>query len=210
MQLDFLRDNNSDKLIFLALGWGADPSVVEHLTENLSQDYDIACTYDYKTIERVNLPSRYTQVYLIAWSFAVWAAEQMFSPEQTFTRALAFAGSPYPVSEQYGIAPKRLRISIAGFKKQGIEKFDMAVYEKKMNLRRNQEDRIEELEALEAQAIKPYTPHIKWDKAYISERDTIFPCENLQSFWAIDTKILPLPHFPFGDYKLIEQELGIR
>jgi hypothetical protein len=52
-----------------------------------------------------------------------------------------------------------------------------------------------------------YEPRIAWDKAIVGSGDTIFPPENQLRFWTERAELLPLPHFPFGDGKIIEREI---
>ncbi|MFI3330585.1 MAG: DUF452 family protein [Rikenellaceae bacterium] len=212
MQVDFLRNNHSENLIIFALGWGTDSSVISHLISQIPDCYDVMCTYDYKSIEKIDhLCNAYSRVYLLAWSFGVWASEKMFENKKLITKAVAFCASPLPVNDEFGIAPKRLRITIKGFKSQGAATFDKSVYQDQImfNTKREIGEKIEELEILASSASLSYTPEIEWDRAIIGERDTIFPAKNLLAYWGIRAKVLPLPHYPFKDYKLIAHALGI-
>lgn len=221
MQINFLRQAQSENLVFFALGWGCDSSVIQELATLIPENYDIVCTYNYAddnfekdSIKQITKP--YKQVYLCAWSFGVWASEQMFQQDFTFKKALALCASPFPVDANYGIDPKRLSITIKGFKSKGTELFDKAVYAKyltsiaNLNASRSLESKIAELEALAQMSAHSYSPNIQWDKAIIGSEDVIFPAKNLETFWGIRSIVVPLPHFPFGEYELILSELDIQ
>lgn len=212
MRVHFLRKNSQQSLIIFALGWGTDHSVLAHLTAQIPDYYDIVCIYDYKTIENIDyLTTPYKQTLLAAWSFGVWASEVMFSSQVTFLRAVAFCASPVPLSDELGIGAKRLEVTIRGFKKHGVESFNSMVYanEIELNISRETDEMIEELATLVTNATKHTDTHIKWDKAIIGEKDSIFPLKNMLTYWSSRSIILPLPHYPFGDYKLIAEHLGI-
>lgn len=220
MQIHFIRQENHKSLVFFSLGWGCDHSVLTNLIDHIPPNHDIICTYNYQDAnfeqdQIAEILQQYDSVSLCAWSFGVWVAEQIFTPNFTFIKALALCASPHPASTSYGIDPKRLNITIKGFKTKGTKAFDQAVYGKyldqidNLNSSRTLESKIEELENLERLSSQAYTPHIQWDKALIASSDLIFPLKNLQAYWGIQSIVVPLPHYPFGDYKLILAELGL-
>lgn len=240
MQNHWLRHSGNDRVIVFVLGWSCDHGCVEHIADSIPNDYDIACTYDYRNADSlsdqqtgsapqidnqsktdnetqcfVEQISAYRHRYLVAWSFGVWAAEQLFTG-MTFDRAVAFCGSPHPVSSEFGIEPKRLLITIKGLAKYGSEEFNRRTYGtfyEQIQSRltpRDAESNVEELATLNRASSAPYTPTIDWNRAIIGRDDVIFPTENLLRYWGIRAQVLPLPHYPFENAQLIIEELDIR
>lgn len=205
------RDGN-DRLIVFALGWAADHNIIAHIRPT---GYDILAIYDYRSIEPVGMElNHYSTKYLFAWSFGVWAAEQFFA-HTDFTRAVAFNGTPFPVSNTLGIAPRRLDATIRGLRTGGMETFEKRAYGPSYEILakhlspRTLKENIEELEILRELSMKPYTPRIGWDCAVIGSDDVIFPPENMQNYWSSRAEILPLPHYPFADAGIILREIEI-
>lgn len=198
-------------MLVIVLGWAADHRVVEHIAPS---GYDVLCIYDFREIEPLDaaLLEPYRTKTLFAWSFGVWAAEQIFSGVK-FDGAVAFNGTPYPVHEQYGIEPRRFLLTLRSIKAQGSEKFNRRTYGQYYDRfapvlsPRGIAADTEELERLSKFSAAPYTPAIEWDKAVVGERDEIFPPENMSRFWQSLAVSLPLPHYPFGDLELIKGEL---
>lgn len=208
MEKYWITRAGNDRLIVFVLGWAADHSVVAHIRP---AGYDILAIYDYCEMEPVEL-ERYSEKYLFAWSFGVWAAEQLFA-HADFTRAVAFNGTPFPVSDTYGIAPRRLDATIRGLSAGGMEAFERRAYGvsyEALKSPRTLEENIEELETLKELSIKPYRPAIRWDKAVIGTEDVIFPPENMQNYWSVSAEVLPLPHYPFADAEIILREIENR
>lgn len=204
-------------MVIFVLGWGCDHNCIGHLFEQIPSEYDVLCIYDLRQVESVEDMSSYKHRYLFAWSFGVWAAEQIFADSATtFTRAIALCGSPYPVSEEYGIAPKIMEITIKGIERAGIEQFNRRTYGEYYNTIRERlvgrplGELVDELRILYQRSQEPYTPKIAWDKCIVGSNDVIFQSEKLLNYWAIRAEILPLPHYPFESVNLILQELDIR
>lgn len=217
MQNYWLRASNAENVIVFVLGWGCDHAVVEHLATSLPDSCDILCIYDYRVMGQAPDLNKYERKYLFAWSFGVWVAEQIFAGNETcFTRAIAFCGSPYPVDERYGIAPKRLQITIKGFARVGTDEFNKRTYgvfydriASQLNCRDLQSN-VDELIALYHASLQSYTAKLIWDRAIIGSEDVIFSCENLKHYWGIRGEVLPLQHYPFEDANLILRELDFR
>lgn len=220
MQLHFTQRTGSDKLIVFALGWAADHKIIEHIRP---EGFDVACLYDYDTPETLRgsvteeiSAQHYPERHLFAWSFGVWAAEQLFHSEE-FTRAVALNGTPLPVHDLYGIQQRRMAVTIRGLEAGGTDAFNRRAYGdsyeplKEALSPRLLEANIAELRALDNAAQKPYTPGIRWDKAVVGEHDAIFPPENMMRYWRetteIETEILPLPHYPFANGRIVTDEL---
>lgn len=211
MQSCWLRREKNDRLLVFVLGWTADWRVVN---ENLPRGYDVLALYDFRTIEPVVI-SRYSDVYLFAWSFGVRVAEELFR-DFLLTRAVALNGTPRPVNECFGIAPRRMAATLRGLASGGMEAFERRAYGEYYEplqdvlSPRELEDNILELNKLCELAEIPYEPSIIWDKAIVGVHDQIFTPENQLAYWGSRAELLPLPHYPFGDSELIYREIGYR
>lgn len=220
MQQHFIVRTGNPRLVIFALGWGADHHLVEHI---IPDGYDVVCLYDYRNAgaladikpEGIS-PADYSERYLFAWSFGVWAAEQIFAGE-TFTRAIAFNGTPFPVDENYGIEPRRMAVTIRGLASGGTDAFARRAYGgsyerlEPVLFTRSIDHNIAELRSLDGASRQVYTPTLKWDKAIVGDSDLIFPPANMQRYWLekaeIKTEILPLPHYPFENAEVVTNEL---
>lgn len=189
MQHSWITRGTSDRLRVVALGWAADPTMVEPL-----DGFDTLCIYDYRDIEPLRI-EQYAEVHLVAWSYGVWAAEQVFR-EQEFTTAVAINGTPYPLSEEYGIPPKIFAMTVA---KINIKKFIQRMCSgmpETIVLKRDQAECIAELQALADHFKREYTPTIKWTKAVIGLKDLIYPPAAQQRYWhEIACELRDEPHY---------------
>ena len=175
MERRWLERGGNDKLLVLVLGWAADWRVVEHLAY---EGYDVVAIYDYRAMNDAEREEHladlalesYKRVDLVAWSFGVWVAEQLFGGEK-FASATAYNGTPFPVHKEYGIEPRRMAVTIRGLKSGGMELFSKRTYGKHYDefedrlQPRSVEDNVEELVALQERSTKPYEPTIEWSGA---------------------------------------------
>lgn len=201
------RAARGKKLVIFALGWGSNPAVVEHI---MPSGFDKWVLYDYRTVETVPQAelAGYDNIWLFAWSFGVWAAEQIFTHIE-FRRAVALCGSPFPVNDNYGIPVRAFEVTLKGIAGGGDEKFNLRTYgEYYENMReaiaeRPWPERLEELETLYRESSNVYEPSLKWTDAVIGSRDVIFPEHNLRNHWGAEAMVVDAPHYPFGNEKLI-------
>lgn len=185
-------------LTIFVLGWAADWRVLG----GLPADGDVVALYDFREIGEWRVPSGYTYIYMYAWSFGVLAAEKIFTQGHKFTRAVALNGTPKPVDERFGIAPRRMAATLRGLAAGGMEAFERRAYAEHYDrLRgvlspRGLDANIQELNALCA---LDATPHIAWDAAVVGTRDEIFTAENQLAYWGALAQEVDAPHYPFGE-----------
>lgn len=211
MQKYWLTKEGNPSVIVFALGWAADHHSVKHIRP---QGYDILCLYDYRTIEPVEdgLLAGYDKKYLFAWSFGVWASEQIFQSIR-FIKAIALCGTPYPVHDRYGIPEKIMAITIKGMMHSGIDEFNRRTYGEfydrmlQFPETRTLDEKYDELQTLARMSVKPYSPSIEWDKAVIAARDVIFPRKNTENYWQDKGVEADFPHYPFGDPEIVAKNL---
>lgn len=187
----------------LALGWAADESMV---TTALTGDCDVMCVYDYRNIEPLTPPDSecYKSIELTAWSYGVWAAEQIF-PHWNFQQAIAINGTPKPVDELYGISRRMFDMTVNGLEKAGLQKFTLRMCNnttERVQISRDTDECIEELRTLGDHFKMGYNPTLKWSRAVVGGHDLIFPPQTQMRYWSetaveIDYRE-EMPHFPFG------------
>jgi len=213
MQKYWLNREGNERLLLFVLGWASDHHAAEHIRP---AGYDILCTYDYRDIEPLTETAPYKEVALFAWSFGVWAAEHIFSQaasRENITKAIALCGTPYPVSDRYGIPLKSLIVTLEGMRRAGTDRFNKRTYGGYYETirpyldDRSTEEKIEELAFLIEAAQKEYSPEINWDKAIIGSQDVIFPMANVKAYWDEKGKILDIPHYPFADPAIVTDNL---
>lgn len=242
MEVHWLKRNGALRLAVFVLGWAADHRVVEHIAlpatdvvclydwrdvdalrgepfeakESRGEPEMVCDTDTQHALHALNALresiAAYEERYLFAWSFGVWAAEQLFAGV-VFTRAVAFNGTPHPVDERFGIEPRRMDVTIRGIEKGGMEPFNRraygAEYERLAGVLspRPLADNVAELRMLRDLSVQPYAPVIQWDRAVVGAQDEIFPPHNMQNYWGSRAESLPLPHYPFADGQIILGEL---
>ena len=215
MEQHWLIRNGNTRLLVVALGWGADPRAIGHLTPD---GYDVLCLYDYRTVEPVPAQTlaRYPQRTLMAWSFGVRVAEAIFA-RGTFGAAVALCGTPRPVDDALGIPVRAFEATLRGLSAAGDLKFNRRTYGESYEAllgpgqaeQRPLGTRIAELESLYRLAQTPYTPALDWTRAVAGGRDLIFPPANQLRYWGDRAELIAdMPHYPFADRDLILRYLG--
>ena len=211
MQSYWLNKEGNEDIVIFVLGWATDHRLVEHIG---LPGYDVLCLYDYSAADFDGKISpdyftaeQYRRRYLFAWSFGVLVADKLLG-EYEFTRAVALNGTPAPVSDLYGIEPRRLAITIRGLANGGMEAFNKKAYgdlyeELSLVLSPRPLGRnIEELTVLQKVSLEAYMPCLQWSRAIIGSSDVRFSPVNMERYWSsqakIPVEILPSPHYPFA------------
>lgn len=203
MQTHWIKREGEDELLLFVLGWGADPHAVEHIRPD---GYDSLAVFDYRVREPLSssLNSEYGRIHLFAWSFGVWAAEQI-ATELDLYQAVALNGTPLPINDRYGIPERAFSVTLRGIPRSGCEGFNLRAYGDSFRRlapyldERPFEERCEELAVLGESARKPYRSAIRWSAAVIGTRDEIFPPRNMAAYWQQTGRCEDLPHYPFAD-----------
>lgn len=126
MQTHWIKREGEDELLLFVLGWGADPHAVEHIRPD---GYDSLAVFDYRVREPLSssLNSEYGRIHLFAWSFGVWAAEQI-ATELDLYQAVALNGTPLPINDRYGIPERAFSVTLRGIPRSGCEGFNLRAY----------------------------------------------------------------------------------
>lgn len=213
MKQDWLIQNTGNRrLILFMLGWGATPNAVHQLS--FPAGYDVLCCYDHRQLSPLKAEdfSHYERIYLFAWSFGVWVAEQSCQ-ELPLYRAVAINGTPYPASPQYGLRLKVLLRTIKSVAAMGGNPFkDESCPERYAPAgpfaEPSAHQQVEELEFLAnaCQAI-PEQPHLPWHRAWIATMDEIFPPDRMRAWWGETGQDFESYHFPFYAAQIVLGEL---
>lgn len=213
----FTVNEGNRRLILIFAGWGMDEKPFMRLR---LPGHDIAVVWDYRDMTFcADRYSGYTDIYLFAWSFGVYAAARVLAAGLLQpTVKIAVNGSTEPVSDLNGIPEAIFSGTLDNLNTRTLDKFyrrmcsDSRQAADFMAARpvRDIEELRDELRAIAREAA--YTGAIQadgWDRAVISEDDRIFPAENLKRAWSRLPRVRVIAggaHLP--DWQtLIEQEL---
>ncbi len=215
MQQIWLRQEGNRDLILYMLGWAATPNAVCHIN---TPGYDVLVCCDHRSIAPLN-PAElagYRRIYLFAWSFGVWVAEQCCR-ELPLYRAVALNGTPYPVDERYGMRLRAVQRSMRTLAKLGGEnpfndgsQGGIRYMPAGPFPERSIEEKIEELDLLAAWSRDNSAPHLHWDAAYIGDKDEIIPPDRMRAWWhsvGLGTEFESY-HYPFANPDIVCKHLG--
>ena len=185
-----IKKSGHRHLILFMLGWGATPNAVHQLP--FPEGYDVLCCYDHRKLRPLNAAdfAGYERIYLFAWSFGVWVAEQSCQ-ELPLHKAIAINGTPTPIDDERGIPSAIFDGTLATLSENGLARFRrrmcggasaMANFMEHAP-QRDLEDLRTELAAL-GNAIRtlPVKP-FPWTQAVGCTNDKIFPIAAQQAAW---------------------------
>lgn len=205
--------SNPDLIIYM-LGWASTPNAICHI-DTPGCDVLACCNYTELHPFSPERFKRYRRIYLIAWSFGIWVAEQCCRTLPLY-RAIAFNGTPYPVHPQWGMRLRVVLRSMRALAKNGGENAFRCENEETPRYipdgpytDRTTEEKIDELMFLANSAEQQSADGLSWDKAYISDRDEIFPPAHMWEYWktvGLGTEIKGF-HYPFADPQRVLREL---
>ncbi len=207
-----IQQPENKRLILFMLGWGATPNAVQQLP--FPAGYDVVCFYDHRKLCPLAAEdfAHYERIYLFAWSFGVWVAEQSCQ-NLPLHKAVAINGTPYPASPQYGLRLKVLQRTIRSVAAMGGNPFkDESTPEKYAPAGSFEEptaqQQVEELDFLaDACQSLPEQPHLPWHRAYIATMDEIFPPARMRAYWGELGQDFESYHFPFYTPEIVLGEL---
>ncbi|MDE5813154.1 MAG: DUF452 family protein, partial [Muribaculaceae bacterium] len=191
------------RLILIFAGWSTD---ARYYNDCVAEGWDTAVVSDYRDISIPLLPEQYRTVYIFAYSLGVAAASICDIPAAV---RIAICGSPYPVSDSYGIPEAIYAGTLDGLSEKSLRKFHLRMAGDR-NTYEAIKDKLpewpdinslkEELAWIKDNAGKNGKEELKFrfDRVYLAEDDRIFPYSNLKAYWTgkPDTEIvsLKLPH----------------
>ena len=213
-QIWLTQEAGNQDLIIYMLGWAATPNAIQHI-DTPGFDVLACCNYSELTVLRAADFARYRRMYLFAWSFGIWVAEQCCR-DLPLHRAVALNGTPYPVSAQWGMRLKVVLRSMRTMAKNGEDNNPFAVGAEEGRYMptgpypdRTAAEKVAELEYLAAMAEAESTAHLQWHKAYIADKDEIFPPARMWDYWqtvGLGTGFESW-HYPFANPAIVLDEL---
>ncbi len=214
MQHTWLRQEGNDNLILFMLGWAATPNAVCHIP---LPGYDVLACHDHRSIAPLRAEdfAGYRRIYLFAWSFGVWVAEQCCR-ELPLYRAVALNGTPYPVDERYGMRLRAvMRNMRAMVRAGGNNPFGSGAQEDGRSIPAGPypdltaQEKLDELTLLAEWSGADSAPHLHWDAAYIGDKDEIVPPDRMRAYWnsvGLGTEFESY-HYPFANPEIVLAEL---
>ena len=223
MKTVWLQKNSARELVLFFNGWGMDERTGAHLLQE-SDGFlqDLLVCHDYHTLQ---LPeeifddiSHYAHITLVAWSFGVWAAQQVELPP--VARSIAINGTLFPVNAEKGIHPDTFRATRASWSEENQGRFYRRMCGSKEELAlfstmapdRSVIHQQEELGRLEEYVLCMGAMRAPWsyDHAIIGGRDLVFPSQQQFTAWkgVPRTVISDMAHFPFFHFRNLQEVLA--
>lgn len=216
MQTNILHYSHlNTRCILFFNGWGMDGNAIKHIQP---QDFDIIECNNYTVIDDFSIDfSKYNEIFVIAWSMGVWAAQEIISQNSiSFIKSIAINGTGLPMDNTMGIPYDMFKGTLDSWSEIVRTKFNMRMCGGRtefQNLQQAMPQRTVENQKHELQSIfskisdtAPLS-QLKWDCAIIGEQDFIFTAENQKKYWTDKTKwfTLPIPHYPFAGFTKWEE-----
>lgn len=189
MKVSFLkREEGNNSLILIFTGWSASASLYDDVSV---PGWDVIVVSDYDDGEFDNsLLSRYSTIYLYAWSLGVAMAGVCLDSDKII-RKFAVNGTMKPSDDVYGILRNTYHSTAENLDDRNLRKFRRRMFESAdsyksvAHLLETEAD----IETLRNQLYtvdkitSGITPDFKWTRAYISEKDAIFPVRSQRRYW---------------------------
>ena len=200
MKHQTIQNNHSRNIILFFAGWGMDATPFRAFTD-LGKDCMIV--YDYSDFKADFDISGYSGYYVVAWSFGVYAAAYWLATQKKKPlKAIAINGTLSPIDDECGIPCKIFDATLNGLSEKSLLKFIRRMCGNDISYNWFMENRpartIYSLrnELITMKKISSQHPQVfeKWDVAYISEKDYIFPTDNQKKAWSGKSK-----HIVLGD-----------
>lgn len=213
MQQSWLIQEGHPDLVLYMLGWAATPNAVCHITP---PGCDVLACYDHRSIAPLRAQdfTAYRRIYLFAWSFGVWVAEQCCR-ELPLHKAIALNGTPFPVDDRYGMRLRVVLRTMQGLARVGMNPFNEKAYGGVRYIPqgpfpdRTIQEKIDELNLLADWSKADSAAHTAWDAAYIGDKDEIFPPAKMWAYWqsvGLGTGFESY-HYPFADPAIVLNQL---
>ena len=178
MNLEYVVDEQSPRLLLIFAGWSTDASVFQGLS---CEGYDIAVVSDYRDCRLPDVGQR-QEIVAVAWSLGVAAASSALAESNLpVTLTVAVNGTPTPVDDLTGIPTEIYQATADTLSETSLAKFRRRMGGANLPRGARTIDRLQE----ELRAVAALTPRpMRWDRAVVSEDDRIFPPQNQLRAWA--------------------------
>jgi len=219
MNLKFTYRDNNNRLLLIFAGWGMDADVFAGVHRS---GYDIAVAWDYRSEDTDLTPlDNYGEIALMAWSMGVAEADRILSGRNLpLSLTVAVNGTLHPVDDRKGIPAAIFDGTLNGLSERSLMKFHRRMCGSAESFARFKQhipprditELTDELRAIRQRPYTPDAPHLRWDKAVVSDNDAIIPTANQLEAWrGTEITLIPGPHLPdwqiLADTLLIDKEL---
>lgn len=219
MKYEFLKHNGSKSLVLFFTGWGMDATPFR----SINTECDMAVVWEYVNfnIDDVLQFRNYQNIYLIAWSFGIFAASQFIGRHHNLPIAfkMAINGTQFPIDDNRGIPHSMFNATLANLSERSMMKFYRRIchntdefHKFSANLPcRSVKSLHDELVNIETSTFSPQYAPQNWDKVVISKNDLIFPFENQLNGWNGLCETIEIEeteaHFPTNLEELISRNI---
>lgn len=182
------KSEGSDRLILIFGGWGTDAAIYNDVNV---PGWDVLVCHDFdETPFDSSLVSRYTTVYLYAWSLGVNEAARV-SDLNNITAAFAINGTEWPCDDLKGIPVKIFTGTADTLTIDNLMRFRRRMFRSSDDYKRVSPSLPSDpdIDSLKRQLYivrdrsKHSHPRDFWTRVYISDNDRIFPAENQRRAW---------------------------
>ncbi len=191
MKCEFLVKEGGKRLIVIYAGWSSDARLYAGL--RFPEGYDVVLASGYTDLDLdLSFTEGYATISLIAWSLGVWAAENSF-PAERLACAVAVNGTPFPCDDTRGIPPTVFNTTCERLDARNLHKFRRRMVASKEDFDRllpmlPEKDDIDSLKSellfiSEESSRRTPKDSFPWERAYISDSDSIFPAEAQTRAW---------------------------
>lgn len=189
MKTTIIHQNpKNDKLILLFSGWSTDCEFYRNIEVS---GWDTAVVTDYTNFDfDYGFLSRYSTVYVYAWSLGVAMASKVLKQDD-ITFSYAVNGTPFPVNDEYGIPTDIFSGTAENLNEMTLKKFQKRMAGSRTNIS-VMNDLLSgkyNLTSLKSELLfilnhkDSFKDNFKWDRAYIGKKDRIFPYFNQRDAW---------------------------
>lgn len=203
MKLDFLKQSpRNERLILIVAGWNVSPSFFPLFERG---GWDMAVAWDFSDLSSFpEIPSRYTTIYLYAWSFGVAVAEAL-APASRLTEAFALNGTPEAISDEFGIPEPIFQATLDNLSHPSLRKFRNRMLSgldpqaKAEALSRLEEPDVEDLrgQLINVREL-PKAKRLNWRRAYVSMGDLVIPPAAQRHSWETHPAAPSIVELPGG------------
>lgn len=197
MKVNFIERRQQSKLILIFPGWGSD----SHTFADIAKDgWDVAVIEGFDPeLPDLECLTHYHTIYLYAWSLGVAMAESYPEISALATKAFAVNGTPFPCHDESGIPTDIYLNTARNLNERNLLKFRIRMcggvrrYESVKEKFQHCGNIAALRQVLDFVRTLSHQDSVKWDKAFISANDAIFPTNNQLNYWkGRDTDIVVL------------------
>lgn len=198
MKLHWLKQySDSKRLLLIFSGWSVDWHLFTGYT--YPAKYDVAVVWDYADLSTGIFAHmrNYDETIVIAWSFGVACFDRVFQdlPDGlNINCTIAVNGTTHPVDDTLGIPKDIFAATLSGLSEDSLSSFQRRICGGGARFREFKtvlQEGADDIDSLKRQ-LETFQPSNEavarqngdiWDRAFISERDMIFPAVNMMRAW---------------------------